>query len=80
MCHIFFLLLLNSEFLYESARTVSGTRWYLLSSDVFLINAVFIAQYCGHKRIKIVYYWIAGGFYCRLQIRWWQLLVCDVVY
>ena len=30
--------------LYQSAMTVSGTRWHLQSSDVFLINAVF----CGH--------------------------------
>ena len=51
--------------------TVSGTRWHLLSSDVFLINAVFIAQYWGHKRIKIVVYWIA---------RWWRLLISYVVY
>ena len=31
-------------YLYQSAKTVSGTqreRWHLLSSDVFLINAVF---------------------------------------
>ena len=32
-------------YLYQSAMTVSGTRWHLLSSDVFLINAVF----CGHN-------------------------------
>ena len=43
--------------------TVSGTWWHLLSSNVFLVNAVFIAQYCAHKWIKIVFYWIAGGVY-----------------
>ena len=32
-------------YLYQSAMTVSGTRWQLLSSDVFLIKAVF----CGHN-------------------------------
>ena len=32
-------------YLYKSAMTVSDTRWHLLSSDVFFINAVF----CGHN-------------------------------
>ena len=31
--------------LYQSAMTVSGTRWHLLSSDDFLKHAVF----CCHK-------------------------------
>ena len=77
--HFFFLLLLNSEFLYESAVVTLPIRydsfWYAVAfteqSDAFLINAVFISQYCGHKRIKIVFYWIA---------RWWRLLISGVVY
>ena len=54
--------------------TVSGMRWHLLSSDVFLINAVFIAQYCGHKRIKIVFYWIAGGVYKSAGDNYWSAM------
>ena len=50
-------------YLYQSAMTVSGMWWHLLSSDVFLINAVMRTEYCGHKWIKIVFYWIAGGNY-----------------
>ena len=91
MSHFFFLLYETANFfmnpllyLYQSAITVSGTRWHLLSSDVFLINAVF----CGHN--------IAGkngskssfteslmaftDQWCLLQIHWGQLLVRDVFY
>ena len=57
-------------YLYQSALTVSGTQWHLLSSDVFLINAVF----CGHN--------IAGinGSNCLLLNRWCSLLISGVVY
>ena len=51
-------------YLYQSAMTVSGTRWHLLSSDVFLDKCGFLrTQYCGHKQIKIVFYWIADVVY-----------------
>ena len=57
-------------YLYQSAMTVSGTRWHLLSRDVFLINAVF----CGHN--------IAGinGSNSLLLNRWCSLLINGVVY
>ena len=36
-------------YLYQSIMTVSGTQWHLLSSDVFLINAIF----CVHNIASI---------------------------
>ena len=71
-------------YLYQSAMTVSGTRWHLLSSDVFLINAVF----CGHNiagingsKMSFTESLVAvTDQRCRLQICWLQLLVRDVVY
>jgi hypothetical protein len=57
---------------------------YLLSSDVFLMNAVF----CGHNIVgingsKVSFTESLVAFTdqrCRLQIRWLHLLVGDVVY
>ena len=70
MFYIFFLTIMKQWISlwirccnFTKPMTVSGTRWHLLSSDVFLINELFIAQYCGHKRIKTAFYWIAGGVY-----------------
>ena len=71
MSHFFFLLLWNSEFLYKSAVVTLPIHydrfWYavhLLSSDVFFDKCGFLrTQYCGHKRIKIIFYWIADGVY-----------------
>ena len=78
MSHFFFLLFWNSEFLYESAVVSLPIRydsfWYavhLLSSDVFLINAVF----CGYN--------IAGINRSKLSFTeslWWRLLISGVVY
>ena len=88
MSHFFFLLLWNSEFLYESAVVSLSIRydsfWYavhLLSSDVFLINAVF----CGHNIAGIngskVSFTESLVLFtdqqCHLQIRLLQLLVRD---
>ena len=56
MCHIFFFLLLwKGEYLYESAVVSLPIRY-----DSFWYAVHNIA---GNKRIKIVFYWIAGGVY-----------------
>ena len=57
-------------YLYQSAMTVSGTRWHLLSSDVFLINAVF----CRHNIVGI------NGPKLSFTEDWWRLLISGVVY
>ena len=93
MSHIFFLLLWNSNFFYESAvvslpicMTVSGTRWHLLSSNVFLINAVFcrnnIAGIKGSKllaitgpRCHLLIRVVVTNPRCNLPIRGCQLLI-----
>ena len=60
--------------LYQSAMTVSGTRWHLLSSDVFLINAVFCGyNIAGMNGSKLSFTESLVEFTdqrCRLQIRW----------
>ena len=58
-------------YLYQSAMTVSGTRWHFLSSNVFLINFVL----CGHNIAGI-----NGSKNFFLLNRWWSLLISGVVY
>ena len=69
----FFLLLLwNSDFLYESAVVSLAIRydsfWYAVAFTeqqrcLFDKCCFLLTQYCGHKRIRIFFYWIAGGVY-----------------
>ena len=77
-------------YLYQYAMTVSSMRWHLLSSDVFLINAVFCRHnIAGINGSKLSFTESAGGVY------WFAvftnplgtntgprccLLMCDVVY
>ena len=67
----FSFLLWNSEFFYESAVVSLPIRydsfWYAVEFTeqqcLFDKRGFLHKQYCGHKRIKIVFSWIAGGVY-----------------
>ena len=51
--------------------TVSGNRWQLHEQGFLFNRCGFLrTQYCMHWRIKIVFYWIAGG----------VILISSVVY
>ena len=92
MCHILYGYIETTNsfikprvVLYWPAMTVSDTRWHLMSSYVFLINAVFcwhnIAGINGPKvsftdRAAVV----ITDLRSRSLIRWWQLLFRDVIY
>ena len=71
MSYFFFLLLWNSKFLYESTVVTLPIQydnfWYAVAFTEqrcpFDKCGFLRTQYCGHKRIKIVFYWIAGVVY-----------------
>ena len=69
---------------YQSAMTVSGTRWHLLSSDVVLINAVFCEHnIAGINESKLSFtesLVVCTDQRWRLLIRWWQLLFRPTFY
>ena len=63
MCQIFFLTIMKQQIsLWIRCCNFTYPLWQFLirRGSYFLINAVFIALYCGQKWIKIVFYWIAA--------------------
>ena len=61
----FFLQLWNSESTVVTLPIRYDSFWYACTEQRCLFDkcGFLRTQYCGHKRIKIVLYWIAGGVY-----------------